>query len=435
MTALASASPPDFAREIVARATSAGSSAAQARVVRQRELAIKFSQRGVELVRSTENETTSLDVYRDGRKGSATFTGREGDDIDSALAAALQAATAGVPDPAHDVADVASGPPTRHGPDAADRDAMMTPVEDFIDLLAREHPLIRARDCEHSFTDRVVSLANSRGLAQSERRAGFGLGVGLVAKDGARSTSMTWSYVGSAAPLGDFMQAGDIGRALLAAERSLDTRPVPETFVGDVIIAPLCLASLLHSYASALSGAALFAGTSPFKDSKGTKIASETFSLLNRPRADIFAWGSDFDGFGVPTQDIDVIRDGVLNEFLVDFFYARKLGLKQTAGATNFFVPPGSMPLADIVAGTKRGILFERFSGGNPNDNLDFSGIAKNSFLIEDGRVGHALSETMVSGNMRALFANIGAISREQVNFGGGAYPFVKAGGVTISSK
>ena len=55
--------------------------------------------------------------------------------------------------------------------------------------------------------------------------------------------------------------------------------------------------------------------------------------------------------------------------------------------------------------------------------------------MIEDGKIGHALSETMVSGNMRALFADIGAISSEQINFGGGAYPFVKAGGVTISSK
>ena len=145
--------------------------------------------------------------------------------------------------------------------------------------------------------------------------------------------------------------------------------------------------------------------------------------------------GSGFDGFGVPTKDLGVIENGILGDFLVDFFHARKLGVAQTAGASNFFVPAGDEPFADIVASVKRGILFERFSGGSPNDNLDFSGIAKNSFMIENGRITHALSETMVAGNMRALFSDIDAVSREQVNFGGGAYPFVKAGGVTISSK
>ena len=89
----------------------------------------------------------------------------------------VQAAQAGVPDAVHDVADASSMPPARHGPDAADRDAMMAPVEDFIDLLARDHKHLRARDCEHTFSESVTAFANSRGLRQSERRAGFGVGL------------------------------------------------------------------------------------------------------------------------------------------------------------------------------------------------------------------------------------------------------------------
>ena len=86
MSAPASADPRDFADELVARARRAGATAAQARVVSTRRFAIKFSQRGVELVRTTETEATNLDVYRDGRKGSATFTSRAADDLESALA-------------------------------------------------------------------------------------------------------------------------------------------------------------------------------------------------------------------------------------------------------------------------------------------------------------------------------------------------------------
>jgi PmbA protein len=54
--------------------------------------------------------------------------------------------------------------------------------------------------------------------------------------------------------------------------------------------------------------------------------------------------------------------------------------------------------------------LFSRFSGGAPNNNLDFSGIAKNSFYIEDGKIRHALDETMVSDNFRELLQNVHAV-------------------------
>jgi PmbA protein len=100
----------------------------------------------------------------------------------------------------------------------------------------------------------------------------------------------------------------------------------------------------------------------------------------------------------------------------------------------NFVVPPGDRSLDDIVAGTERGVILSRFSGGNPNSNLEFSGVAKNSFYVE-GEIRHALSETMVTGNLQDLLQNIRAVSREQVNFGDHAYPYLAASGVTISAK
>ena len=54
--------------------------------------------------------------------------------------------------------------------------------------------------------------------------------------------------------------------------------------------------------------------------------------------------------------------------------------------------------LDDMVADVEKGVLITRFSGGRPSDNGDFSGVAKNSYYIEDGEVKFPLSETMVSG-------------------------------------
>ena len=41
----------------------------------------------------------------------------------------------------------------------------------------------------------------------------------------------------------------------------------------------------------------------------------------------------------------------------------------------------------------------------------------------------------MVTGNLQDLLRNIRAVSREQVNFGDHAYPYLAASGVTISAK
>jgi PmbA protein len=231
------------------------------------------------------------------------------------------------------------------------------------------------------------------------------------------------------------LDVGVTRRLIEEALRSLEPRPVPEKFVGDVIIAPECLAGFAHILATSLSGGGLLAGTTPYKDRQGARIADARFSLLNRPRAADFPNGAMFDDYGVPTRDLDVVRDGVLVDFLVDFQMARKLGRAQTAGPWNFLVPSGDLSLEEIIASTKRGVLLCRFSGGSPNANLDFSGVAKNSFYVEDGTIRHPLVETMVSGNLQDLLHQITAVSRDSVNFGNGRFPYLAASGVTISSK
>jgi PmbA protein len=287
----------------------------------------------------------------------------------------------------------------------------------------------------YAFNQSDAAFANSRGLRQASRRGAYAFGLMFSARDGAKTTSMNYTGSQASAPFPDLLATGSLRRLLDEAVLSLAPRPAPEKFTGDLIFTPDSVETLIGPLAGALSGASLFAGTSPYKDRQGEAIASPCFSLLNRPRGENFPGGADFDSWGVPTQDLDVVSNGVLSEFLIDYFMAKKLGRPQTEGARNFVVPAGDTPLAQIVAGVKRGILLSRFSGGDPNSALDFSGIAKNSFYIEDGEIKYALSETMVSGNFQDLLRQITAVSREQVDFGGCRYPYIATTGALISPK
>src|SRR5204863_6670903 len=90
---------------------------------------------------------------------------------------------------------------------------------------------------------------------------------------------------------------------------SFDARPVPATFVGDVIFTPESMSSLVGSVASALAGVALLRRTTPFLERQGDQVAAPAFSLLHRPSQ--LAAAAAFDDEGFVNRDIDIIRDGV----------------------------------------------------------------------------------------------------------------------------
>jgi len=68
MSGLADAPAPDFAAELVRRATDGGADAAQVTAVDVDRFEIDFSERKVDLLRSTANETTTILVLRGGKR-------------------------------------------------------------------------------------------------------------------------------------------------------------------------------------------------------------------------------------------------------------------------------------------------------------------------------------------------------------------------------
>jgi len=133
---------------------------------------------------------------------------------------------------------------------------------------------------------------------------------------------------------------------------------------------------------------------------------------------------------------MDYIKDGVLQGFALGDYGAQKTGFARAKNQSmNLWVKPGEKSLDDIVSGIEYGLIVDRFSGGDPAQNGDFSGVAKNSFLIEHGRITDAVSETMISGNLAELVRNLVAVSRETANDGLSIMPWAAFGGITISGK
>ena len=433
MVAHVGANGIDFAAALVERARRAGADAAQAAHMAMERFELDADTRGVNLVATNHDDTTALTVFRDGRRGSAEITGRDEAVVDAAIRNALDCADAARPDPANGVAEVESPPQSRHGPEHPDRSAMLDTLGAFLDEARERFPLLRIRHADYSFEDRRRSFANTAGVRRQERRALHRFWTMFGAKDGVRSTSFNYTGASAYEPFERLMDVGGAESLVVETMGSFDPRPVPGKFIGDVIVTPSCAAWVASVLARALDGYALIGGLTPWEGREGESIAGAGFSLLNRPADSRTADGADFDDWGVSTRDVDVIRDGVLKTFLADFFCSRKLDRPQNAGRRNLVIPPGERSVQALIRETERGIVLARFSGGNPNHKLDFSGVAKNSFYVENGAIRYPLIETMVSGNLQDLLMNIRGVSREAIDFGSGAYPHIAASGVTIS--
>ena len=86
-----------------------------------------------------------------------------------------------------------------------------------------------------------------------------------------------------------------------------------------------------------------------------------------------------------------------------------------------------------MIGALPRGALVDQLSMGHPSANGEFSGVIKNSFAIERGQLGHALSETMISGNVAQMLSDVQAASRERIDSGGWVLPWLLVPGLHFS--
>ena len=154
------------------------------------------------------------------------------------------------------------------------------------------------------------------------------------------------------------------------------------------------------------------------------------------PVSEEIADGYFFTGDGYAAENSTVIEKGVLRSFILSLYGSLKTGKPKAVNSGGaWMIDPGDSSFEEMVRSVDRGILLCRFSGGNPSDNGDFSGVAKNSYSIENGEVKSPIKETMINGNLAVLLKNIKGISRERIDYGSGILPWIQVGGITISGK
>ena len=386
----------------------------------------------INLLRTTRDVSVDLLGMVAGKSGALSTNQVDAESLDRTIDELWAVTSGSAPDAANDIAPTQPKRSFASGPTAPDYDAMAARLAELLAYGRARHPTLIVRQGYVDFSARQELFLNSNGVDFQTERRHYGTSLMFSARDGKKQSSFNGTgFVSHSldAPLHEHATTAALMRE---TTEQVETRKVPEKFVGDLVITPDCLDTFFGFLLRSISGASLIAGTSLYKDRLGEKVVSEKLTLTSQPRDLPGGYFVTQDGY--EAQNAPIVERGVLKSYLLDLYSANKTGLpRSVTGGGAWVVTPGTTPLDEMIRGVDRGLLITRFSGGNPNDKGDFSGIAKNSYYIEKGEVRYPVSETMVSGNLDRLLNDVVAVSAERADFGRRIFPWVRASGVVVS--
>ena len=418
--------------------TKAGAQKASCSVSKGRTDELNVEANQFSLLRTLFEDSISLKAIVDGKKGTTTLNKLDKESVDQAVADCIALASSGNVDEAEDIAPKATNRDFDQSIGGSDMELLFHRTEEFVQQTKAEFPKINLENVVTQFNAGEQVYMNSNGVLFSKVDEYYDMDSMFSAKDGEITSSFNHYSLRTQSLANPFMEMGLQRNILADSVKSLNTRMVEGKFEGKIILAPTCVDMVWYTFLQSFLGDyAMISDTSRWKDALGTKVADAKLTFKASPLHPDIIGGERFTGDGFAGENFDFIKDGVLNSFALSLYGANKTG-KERALNTGFYnveVVAGDTPLSEMIKGVDKGIYLGRFSGASPGASGDISGIAKNSFMIENGQITDAVGETMLSFNILEALNNITAISSERSIDGHTILPWCCFDGITISGK
>jgi PmbA protein len=294
-----------------------------------------------------------------------------------------------------------------------------------------------------------MALANSRGFVGGYRTSYAGVTAAPLAMDsnGQMQRDGWWS---SARRLADLESPESIGKeAARRTLRRLGARRVPTQRVP-IVFAPEVARSLVGSVFEAASGDSIWRGASFLAGRLGEQIAAPSLHLIddNIMLLPTGAGGfgtSPFDGEGLPSRRTVVVEAGVLRNYLLNTYTARKLGLQSTHNASrslagtpgigcgNLYLEPGTLTPDQIIGDVQAGLYVTSLMGFGVNTVTGDYSRGATGLWIENGALTYAVEEVTIAGNLAEMLQNVTAIGNDLEFRGSVASPTLRIDGMTIA--
>ena len=292
--------------------------------------------------------------------------------------------------------------------------------------LARKKDVVAAGFVETQAA--MQSVASSAGLFAYDRStsADYNLTARLPDGSGSGWASRSYNELGLLRP--EVLAETAISKAAMARN---PTSIEPGTYT--VVLEPAAVADMVAFMLFAANARQADEGRSFFAKKGGgnrigEQIVGDGVRIYSDP-AHPLAPTVSFDTEGLPTEKRVWIEKGVLQNLFYSRFWAEKMGKAPTAAPSNLIMDGGNATMAELIAGTQRGLLVTRFWYIRPLDpqTILLTGLTRDGlFLIENGKVTRPVknmrwneSPIVALNNVDALTAPERVVSGEGVGGSG----------------
>jgi PmbA protein len=270
-------------------------------------------------------------------------------------------------------------------------------------------PRIRNSDgCSIGSGSGLFFYGNSNGFSGGYPTSRHSLVCSVIAQDDGGMQSNYWHTAARDHTL--LEQPAAVGakaaeRALqrLGAQR-LSTRSVP------VLLIPEMARGLIGHFLGAIGGSALYRKASFLVDHAGRQIFPDYFNIKEDPHLPKAFGSAPFDGEGVATRARDLVRQGVLQGYILDSYSARRLGLQTTAnagGVHNIMIEPGKYDFEGLLKEMHTGLVVTQLMGQGVNTLTGDYSRGASGFWVENGEIRYPVEEITIAGNLRDMFQKI----------------------------
>lgn len=405
---------------LLAEAKAQGATAADADVSIVKGLSVNVRLGEVETVEFNKDRGLGITVYFGQRKGSASTSDFSDDAIAKTVTAACNIAKYTAEDPCNGLADaelMAYGYPDLdlYHPWDVDAESAIE-VAQACEAAARElDPRITNSEGASVSTHEGLRLyGNSHGFTGAYLTSRHSISCSVIAQD---SDSMQRDYwYTSARRPSELYEPQSIGRR--AAERALrrlggrrlKTAKVPVVFAADVA------SGLLSHLLAAIRGESIYRRSSFLLDSLGKTLFPSFIDIVEQPHLKGALGSAPFDAEGVKTRERYLVRDGVLESYVLDSYAARKLGMQTTGnagGVRNLTLSAGGKDLSGLLRSLDRGLLVTELMGQGVNKVTGDYSRGAAGFWVENGEIQYPVEEITIAGNLKDMFMGIREVGND----------------------
>ena len=392
---------------------------AEVGVTKSGGLSVSTRLQEIENVEFNNDGALGISVYVGQQKGNASTSDLTPEAIKNTVEAALAIAKYTSPDDCAGLADkelMAFDAPDLDLYHAAEIDvdkAVQLALDTEKAALEHDERIVNSEGASFNAHTGVRVYGNSHGMLQSYLSSRYSLSCSVIAEH-QDQLERDYEYT-VARDINQLAQPNWVGenaaqKAIARLQpQKLATQEAPVTFLNDVAT------GLISHLAAAISGGSLYRKTSFLLDHLGKQVLPDWFEIAERPHLIGQLASTPFDSEGVRTQDMEIIRNGILQTYLLTSYSGRKLGMQSTGhagGIHNWLVKPNSSgKLTALLRQMNRGLLVTEVMGQGVNlVTGDYSRGAA-GFWVENGEIQYPVAEITIAGQLPDMLRNIVAVA------------------------